>query len=213
MIVRVSLLQSTYREERIRFDLSLSQGLKPLPDIAYFGFWGEMKDTENSCGVLLTAEGVIDIGAGYAAHSRFHKTNILTKKIVLGEYVTIWWKFGTNEEANTYVIEAVTQLSAVTEVVKIPTASTFHIDSLHNLPRFRARVKRSFDITGYDNVTYRPPVGVEGDVAYFQDCLVFCPDNAVAKNGDLIFTIARFEELELVPEKCNAESMALIREH
>ena len=69
---------------------------------------------------------------------------------------------------------------------------------LAQLPRFRARVVRSFEITGYDGVVYSPPVGVEGDLANFHGSYVFCPDNAVAKNGDLITVVVDENDLEMI---------------
>jgi hypothetical protein len=143
---------------------------------------------------------VIDMGSNWDINHRFHKTNLLRRKMVPSEYVTVWWKWGTESEEHTYIIEAVLQLSAVSDLVSLAAASTFLVPSLAKLPRFRARVKRSFDIAGYDDVVYRPPVGVEGDVAIFQDDYVFAPDNALSKKGELITVAVDPDDLELIRE-------------
>lgn len=213
MIVRVSLKHTYDATGRIRFDLNVGLNMRPLPNALYFGFFGAFNDTEFSNGVLLKPDGFIDMGSGYTAGGRFHKTNILTKKIELGEYVTVWWKWGAEPIEATYVIEAVTVLSAVTEVVKISEATSFHVESIYGLPRFRARVVRSFDIEGYDGVVYRPPVGVEGDVANFQDYCVFCPDEAVAKDGQMITVIVDGDSLELLADKCDPFIVAGLEEY
>jgi len=141
-------------------------------------------------------DGVIDMGSCYETSGRFHKTNLLNKKIELGGYVTVWWKWDAEPSEETYVIEAVTVLSAVTEIVKIPKATSFLIETILGLPRFRARVSRFFDIEGYDGVVYRPLVGAEGDVAISQDCTVLCPDDAVSKSGDLITASVELGDIE-----------------
>jgi hypothetical protein len=182
--------------------------MRPLQNISYFGFFGSLNDTEYSNGVLLKSDGIIDMGYGFEMSGRFHKTNLLTKKIELGEYVTVWWKWDAEPSEVTYVVEAVTVLSAVTEVVKIPEATSFHIESIYSLPRFRARVVKSFDIEGYDGVIYRPPVGVVGDVAYFQGYCIFCPDDAVSKDEQLITVLVDEDDLELIIDKCDAAIMA-----
>jgi len=208
MIVRVSLKNADPQGNRIRFDLNVGNAMKPLQNMAYFGVSGALNDTEFSNGVVLRPDGVIDMGCGFERSGRFHKTNLLTKKICIGEYVTVWWEWDVEPSEATYVIEAVTVLSAVTEVVKIPEATSFHIESIYSLPRFRARVVRSFDIEGYDGVIYRPPVGVVGDVAYFQGYCIFCPDDAVSKDEQLITVIVNEDDLELVVDKCDASIMA-----
>lgn len=201
MIVRVSLRSTLDQTGKLRFDLNVGSDLMPLPNIAYFGFFGAFNDTEYSSGVLLKADGSIDMGTGYETSGRFHKTNILARKIKLGEYATVWWKWDAEPSEETYVVEAVTVLSAVTEVIKIPEATSVHIESIYGLPRFRARVVRSFNIEGYDGVVYRPPVGVVGDVAYFQDCCIFCPDGADAKDGQMITVTVDEANLELLFDK------------
>jgi hypothetical protein len=208
MIVRVCLKSTNDETGRIRFDINVGDDMRPLPNIAYFGFYGPLKDTEFSNGVLLTSEGVIDMGYGFEISGRFHKTNLLNKKIELGGYVTVWWKWDAEPSEETYVIEAVTALSAVTQIIQIQKATSFLLESINNLPRFRARVVRPFDIEGYDGVVYRPPVGVEGDVAYFQGCIVFCPDDAVSESGDLITASVEPSDIELIVDKCNSAIMA-----
>lgn len=59
---------------------------------------------------------------------------------------------------------------------------------------------RSFDIKGYDGRVYRPPVGVQGDVAIFQEAVIFCPDHAVAKNGQLITVVVDPQDIELMAD-------------
>jgi hypothetical protein len=201
MIVRVTLKSTDAVGERIRFDLSVDKDMRALPGISYFGFYGAMVDTELSGAVLLNTEGVIDLGWGFEARGRFHKTNVLNKKIEMGGYATIWWKWDTEPTEATFVIEAVTQLSAVTDLVTIPEATSVRIETIEGLPKFRARVVESFDIDEYDGVVYRPPVGVEGDVAYFQDQCVFCPDGAISKDDRLITVSVDPAVLELIVEK------------
>lgn len=198
MFVRVCLRHVGEDGDRCRFDLSLGPDLLPLADKVHFGFWGALDGVHESFGVLLTPEGVIDLGSGWDLHDRLHKTNLHQRRMELGQYVTIWWKWGAAQDEHTYIVEAVLQLSAVTDLVTLPGASSFLAPDLAKLPRFRARVKESFDIKGYDNVIYRTPVGVEGDIANFQGSYVFCPDNAVARNGDLITVCVDIESLEMI---------------
>lgn len=208
MIVRVCLRSTGDETARFRFDINVGGDMRPLRNIAYFGFFGALNNTELSNGVLLKADGVIDMGYGFEMSGRFHKTNLLDKIIELGGYVTLWWKWDAEPSEDTYVIEAVTVLSAITEVVNIPTATSFHIESVNSLPRFRARVVKPIDIEGYDGVVYHPPLGVEGDVAIFQESYVFCPDGAVSKNGDLITVTVGPDDIELIFDKCDSAIMA-----
>ena len=201
MIVRVTLKSMDAVGERIRFDLSVDKDMRPLHGISYFGFYGAMTDTELSGAVLLNVEGVIDLGYGFESRGRFHKTNILRKKMEIGGYVAIWWKYGAEPTEATFAIERVTQLSAITDVAEIPKATTFHIETIEGLPKFRARVVKRFPINGYDGVVYSPPVGVEGDIAYFQDQCVFCPDGAISKDDRLITVSVDPDDLELIVEK------------
>lgn len=170
----------------------------PLADKVHFGFWGSLDGIHESFGVALTPNGFIDLGSGFETEERLHKTNLHQRKMETGQYVTIWWQWGGRPEENTYIIEAMLQLSALTDIVSVSDASSFFVPELAKLPRFRARVVRSFEITGYDGVVYVPPVGVEGDIAIFQNFYVFCPDNAVAKNGDLITVAVDENDLEMI---------------
>jgi hypothetical protein len=198
MFVRVTLRHVGQEGDRCRFDLSLGPDLIPLADKVYFGFWGSLDGIRESFGVALTPEGLINLGAGFETEDRLHKTNLHQRKIEIGQYVTIWWQWGGRPQEHTYIIEAMLQLSALTELVTVSDASNFLVPKLAKLPRFRARVVRSFEITGYDGVVYLPPVGVEGDIGIFQDLYVFCPDNAVAKNGDLITVVVEENDLEMI---------------
>ena len=200
MIVRVCMREVGPDTDRLRFDVSLGSDMKPLPDIAYFGYIGPFNGDEISAGALLNADGQIDLGFWWARNNRFHKTNLLTKRIEIGQYVTVWWDFESTAKETTYVIEAVTQLSAVTELISRPDATRFQCQKIDEIPRFRGRVKNSFDIRGYDKRVYRPPIGVEGDIANFQGAYYFCPDNAVAKNGDLIMVLLDPENIEMITE-------------
>lgn len=198
MIIRVCLNGASGNTDRIRFDLIVGQDMKPLLSSVCFGWYGAFTGSDVADGILLKPDGTIDFGCSFEGSGRFHKTNLLAKKIQLGEYVTIWWLWGSEPLEETYVIEAATVLSSITEFVTINHATFSHIETIEGLPKFRARVKRSFNIEGYDGVVYRPPIGVEGDVALFQSFCVFCPDNAVAKNGQLITTTVNTNNLELI---------------
>ena len=120
--------------------------MRPLPDIAYFGFYGALADTELSSAVLLSAEGLIDLGWGFETRGRFHQTNILSKRIELEGYATIWWKWEAEPVETTFVIEAVTHLTAISGHVDIPKATSVHVETVEGLPKFRARVVKSFNI-------------------------------------------------------------------
>lgn len=198
MFVRVSLRYVGEGDDRCRFDLSVGPDLFPLADKVYFGSWGALDGLHESYGAALTTAGLIDLGSVWGAVDRLNKTNLLQRKMEPGQYVTIWWKSDGKEEECTYVVESVLQLSALTDLVKLPDASSFLVPELAKLPRFRARVIKSFGIKGYDDVVYRPPIGVEGDVANFQGSYVFCPDNAIARNGDLITARVDIVNLEMV---------------
>lgn len=198
MFVRVSLRQVGEDGDRCRFDLSLGPDLLPLTDKVHFGVWGALDGVHESFGVALTPAGLIDLGSDWDAAERLHKTNLHQRKMEPGQYVTIWWTIGGTEKEHTYLVEAVLQLSALTDLVTLSDASSFLVPELAKLPRFRARVKKSFDIEGYDGVVYRPPISVEGDVANFQGSYFFCPDNAIARNGDLITAIVDIDDLEMI---------------
>lgn len=48
--------------DRLRFDISVGPDMVPLADIAYFGYHGPFSGDEASAGVLLTADGHIELG-------------------------------------------------------------------------------------------------------------------------------------------------------
>jgi hypothetical protein len=77
-------------------------------------------------------------------------------------------------------------------------ATTFIVDAVSKLPRFRARMVKSFDIEGFDNTIYRPPMGVQGDLAVLKDKCWFCPDGAVSKSDEVISVVVEPENLEIV---------------
>lgn len=198
MFMRVCLRHVGEGGDRCRFDLSLGPNLHPLTDKVHFGFWGALDGVHESFGVLLKPDGVIDLGSGWELPDRLHKTNLHDRRMELGQYVTIWWTWGDTQEENTYIVEAVLQLSGLTDLVTVPIAASFLTPDLVQLPRFRARVNKSFDISGYDDVIYRPPVGVEGDVANFHGDYIFCPDNAISKNGEQITVFVNAGHLEMI---------------
>lgn len=198
MFARVCLKQVGEEGERLRFDISLDAEHRPLAIMSYFGFWGPMSQGADACGVLLDPQGVIDIGDFHDVTIRYHKTNIFDRKIDLGQYVTVWWKFTGSGEERIYIVEAVTDLAALSSADVPAFATAFLVDAVAKLPRFRARVVKSFDIPGYDNRIYRPPVGVEGDIAVFQDVYVFSPDDAVAKSGQMITVVVQPDEVEIL---------------
>jgi hypothetical protein len=208
-ILRVCLRNTDVHDERIRFDVSVDEVMKPLSEIAYFGYCGSLNDTEYSTAMMLCADGIIDSGCGFDTRARYHRTNLLTKRIKLGEYITIWWSWGNEPIESTFMVEAATVLSAVTESVTIQDATKFYIESISALPRFRARVVKTFNIVGFDNVVYRPPIGVEGMVAAHTDTsCIFFPDNAISKSGAMISAVVNLNHLELIIHRCNAGLMA-----
>ena len=200
MFVRVCFKQVGDDGDRLRFDISLGVDKKPLPTMSYFGFWGSMQRGELANGVLLDPEGVIDIGHGVEINDRYHRSNIFERKLDLGQYVTVWWNFSGEADESTYIVEAITDLAAISPATPPDFATKFLVDAVTKLPRFRARVIKSFDIEGYDNTVYRPPIGVEGDIAIFQDVYVFCPDDAVAKSGEMITAVVKPDEVEIFNE-------------
>lgn len=212
MIVRISLKATNGQEYRVRFDLSLGKDMKPLANMAYFGFYGSFRNTEVSSAILLNADGTIDMGYGFETSGRFHRTNLLSKTVALNNYVTIWWKWEAEPEETTYLVEAVTVLSAITEDVKFEKVTKVNVETLLGLPTFRGRVIRSFDIVGYDDVVYCPPIGVEGDLAVFQGNLIFCPDNAVSKNGMLLTEIVDIGDVELMDNTFDISLLTLLKE-
>jgi len=58
MIVRICLNGTNGRGDRVRFDLSIGADMKPLADMAYFGFYGSLRNTEVSSAILLNADAV-----------------------------------------------------------------------------------------------------------------------------------------------------------
>jgi hypothetical protein len=197
---RVCLKSMDAQSERLRFDLVLGDDAVPLQDIMYFGFRGAFGDAVDASAVLLNPEGIIDLGPYYEEASRRHRTNLLQRMMRVGEYVTVWWKFGGWEEATTYVIESMTDLAALRRRTDLATATVCWVPKLDTLPQFRARVRESFDIEGFDDVVYRPPVGVEGYAGILQDVLYFCPDEAFDKAGRQIIAPAEPEWLELITD-------------
>lgn len=197
MFVRASFRRVGDEDDRLRFDLSLDPSHMPLPIRSYFGYWGSFQRAEEGYGVLLTPGGIIDIGYGGDLNDRYCRTNILERKIKLGEYVTVYWKVDGVESESIYVIEAVINLIANSSLSGMESAERIQIESMTNLPRFRARVVRSFDIYGYDNTIYRPPVGIMGDIARCHDSYIFCPDGAFSKSGQRITVFVDGEDLEI----------------
>ncbi len=198
MFSRICFHNAGVGTERIYVDMNLDTEFRIVPGIPYFGLYESKADTEVGGGIVLTPAGEFDLGWGFESSGRFHRTNLRLKKIELGGYMTVWWKWDAEPEEQTYVIASVTKLSETATKTDIPKATKFHIQTLEGLPKFRARVKRSFDIKGYDNTIYRPPVGVEGDVTRFQEYCVFCPDGATSKTGQLIVTDVDPDDIELM---------------
>lgn len=201
MFVRVCLKNVDDADDRIRIDLNVGLNMIPLPGLVYFGVWGSLEEYGHSWGIRLSSDSVIDLGLGYEWDSRFYRTNFHARRMEIGQYTTVWYKQGAVEQEHTFVVEAVMQLSAVTDVVLIADVTSSGIKTLEQLPIFRARVRKSFNIAGYDDTVYRPPIGVEGDVAYLQGCYVFSPDNAIAKDGKTITAIVDACNLELIVDK------------
>lgn len=109
-MMRITLRSVDDEWDRIRFDLSIDESHKVKREMVYFGFEGSLNNTENSHPLMLNQQGLIDLGDGFEAYSRHHKTNLFEKKIELKQYVTIWWKNGTETIEAVYFVEALTPL-------------------------------------------------------------------------------------------------------
>jgi hypothetical protein len=198
MIIRVRLTNTTVPEDIFLFDLMVDEFFMPLPEYPYFGYCGALNHTEDGYGVLLTADGVIDLGSLFSGDSRYHKTNLRQRKMVAGEYITIWVKFSGPAEEVTYRIDRVVQLSSVTPLVSFSKATQRSIQTVRGLPVFRARTVNPIVINGFDNTTYRPPIGTLGDIVRTQDTFLFYPDDAVAKNGQMIHVPIDPNDVQLI---------------
>jgi hypothetical protein len=200
MIIRVRFTNTTVPEDIFLFDLMVDEFFVPLPEYPYFGYCGALNHTEDGYGVLLMGDGVIDLGSTVSSDSRYHKTNLRQRRMVGGEYITVWAKFSGPAEEVTYRIDRVVQLSSVTPLVSFCKATQRSIQTVRGLPVFRARTVTPIVIKGFDNATYRPPIGILGDVVRTQGTFLFFPDDAVAKDGRMIHVLIDPGDVQLVVE-------------
>jgi hypothetical protein len=191
MMIRVNLTNPADKKDRVYLDLSVDDQMKPLPDIPYFGFVGSLNNSADGFGALLLGNGTIN--------ETYGRTNLRNHPIVVGEYVTIWWRQQTGPEVEvTYQIAAATQLSAITQFSGLPKATVFAIASLDEIPHIRARLIRPVQIEGYDDTVYCAPTGTEGDIAFAHDTYIFFPDGAVSQDGKIIDTTVDGDDVELI---------------
>jgi hypothetical protein len=105
--------------------------------------------------------------------------------------VTVFWRLkeAAPEDA-IYCVEQLYKLSEISNELDLARVTqTYKLGDIE-LPKFRARVICSFNILGYDDTVYVPPVGVEGDIAFLKDAFYFCPDQAISiKEGKQIIAV------------------------
>lgn len=91
---RIHLVQvdPNYQSDNYLLDIELDDSMTPLPGQIFFGVWGKVTDPEYRYPFLLLQDGRIDFGALYELGNleRFHRTNLLSKKLTAGELLSAW---------------------------------------------------------------------------------------------------------------------------
>jgi hypothetical protein len=81
-------------------DLIVDESKVPLTRVPFFGLAGRWKQGGENYPFVLYQDGIMDFGAGWDEDSRYYKTNIREKAIIVGEYFTI-----DDGEEDTYRVE------------------------------------------------------------------------------------------------------------
>ncbi len=77
--------------ENYTFDISVDSDGYPIQKMAFFGFWGQLQRFDNLYPAILMPNGDIYLGAAYHDDENIHKSNILSRKIEVGNLVSIVW--------------------------------------------------------------------------------------------------------------------------
>lgn len=78
----------------ITLDVVLDEGRHIVQTFPTSGWWGKLKGTEDLMPFIFFPNGRMDFGTGFDEDDRYHSTNIQTKRLDLGEYVTVTHEFG-----------------------------------------------------------------------------------------------------------------------
>lgn len=84
-------------------DLFLDEGRRVVQTFPTSGWWGKLKGTEDLMPFIYFPTGKLDFGTGFEEEDRYGQTNIQSKRLDVGEYVTV--EDGTEE--NCFVVKQV----------------------------------------------------------------------------------------------------------
>lgn len=73
----------------LTLDVFLDEGRRVVQTFPTSGWWGTLKPGEELLPFIFFPKGKLDFGSGYEEEDRFAHTNIQTKRLDLGEYVTV----------------------------------------------------------------------------------------------------------------------------
>jgi hypothetical protein len=90
--VHLAQVDSNYQSDNYVLDVEVDTSMIPLKQRTFFGVWGRLNDPEYRYPFLLLQDGQIDFGASYEPGDpqRFHKTNLLSKALTEGEFLSVW---------------------------------------------------------------------------------------------------------------------------
>jgi hypothetical protein len=78
----------------ITVDLFLDDSRHVVHKFPTCGWWGKLKGTDDLMPFILFPDGKMDFGTGFDEDDRYHRTNLQSKRLEVGEYVTVTHEFG-----------------------------------------------------------------------------------------------------------------------
>jgi hypothetical protein len=185
-IMRIGLQNVDVADDKMFFDVMVANADHlPVKGHPAFGFSGSFSKPVDSFPLTLFSDGTIDIGCFAPIEVRYHRTNLLNHPMVVGEYVSIWWKEKVEREI-TFQIRAVTKLDSGFE--HAPATDLM----LGKIREYRAELVKSFDVE-ISGQKYRPPVGLQGSIAKLHGRLFFEPDGAILDDQQIGLTVEEDE--------------------
>lgn len=75
-------------------DVLLDEARRVVQRFPTSGWWGKLKGTEDLMPFIFFPTGKMDFGTGFEEEDRYSDTNIQTKQLDVGEYVTVTDQYG-----------------------------------------------------------------------------------------------------------------------